>query len=77
VRQPGFDGTSQEVYKASEGQACLMSMSPHVRERVACGEIQVQYCPTEDMLVDLFTRELVKPKHDEICKRLRLVHMGE
>jgi len=44
-----------------------------VRERVARGEIKVQYCPTQDMLADLFTKALAKPKHEEFCGRLGLV----
>jgi hypothetical protein len=35
-----------------------------VRERVAREEIKVLSCPTQDMLPDLFTKVLSKPKHE-------------
>jgi hypothetical protein len=36
-----------------------------VRERMACGEIKVQYFSTEDMVVELFIKAL--SKHEEIA----------
>ena len=37
------------------------------KDRVASGEIKVEYCPTEDMLADLFT----KPLQGELFRKLR------
>jgi hypothetical protein len=44
-----------------------------VRERVARGEIKVEYCPSKDMLADMFTKALPKPQHEEHSKRIGLV----
>jgi hypothetical protein len=35
---------------------------------VARGKIKVQYCPTEDMLVDCFATAMAGPKCEELCK---------
>jgi hypothetical protein len=34
------------------------------------------YCPTQNMLADLFTKVLAKPKHGDFCGRLGLVEVG-
>jgi hypothetical protein len=39
------------------------------------GEINVKYCPTEDMLADLFTKALGSPKHEELCKKLEMLEL--
>ena len=43
-----------------------------IRERVARGEISVEYCPTSDMVADVLTKALVKSKHDKCAQALGL-----
>jgi hypothetical protein len=47
-----------------------------VRERVARGEVKVEYCPSQDMLADMMTKALPKPQHVDHCKRIGLVNVG-
>ena len=43
-----------------------------VRERVARGEIKVAYCSTEDMVADVLTKAVAKPKHERCCRSVSL-----
>ena len=43
-----------------------------VRERVARGEIKVAYCSTEDMVADVLTKAVAKPKHERCCEMMGL-----
>jgi hypothetical protein len=37
------------------------------REKVQSGDIEVQYCATENMLVDVLTTPLVSARHNKLC----------
>jgi len=41
-----------------------------IREKIADGLIEIIYCPTDDMLADLFTKGLPKPKHEGFTKSI-------
>jgi hypothetical protein len=37
------------------------------RERQESGDIDVQYCSTEDMLADVLTKPVAAPRHKKLC----------
>ena len=41
-----------------------------VREKLISNEIKIQYCAMEDNLADILTKALLKPKHEELVKRM-------
>jgi hypothetical protein len=47
-----------------------------VREQVTNGILKLQYCPTEEMIADTFTKPLLKTKFDYFCKRLGLTEVS-
>jgi KUP system potassium uptake protein len=48
-----------------------------VREKVACGAVDLSYCPTERMVADVFTKPLPKEKHVWCMKRLGLTQVED
>ena len=44
----------------------------YIREKVTKGAIKVQYCPTNKMIVDIFTKRLPKPRHEQHVTNLGL-----
>ena len=67
---------NQAAIKVAEG--CASSMG-HVRVRFhfarQCVEeniAQLQYCPTNEMIADMFTKPLAKPKVSQFCQQLNL-----
>jgi hypothetical protein len=44
-----------------------------IRERVDNKEVEVKFCGTDDMVADIFTKGLVKTKHDYLCGKVGLV----
>jgi hypothetical protein len=40
------------------------------REKVESGDIEVQYCATENMLADVLTKPLVSAKHSKLCNAI-------
>jgi hypothetical protein len=75
---------NQELVKTLEAQdfevscadASLFVTHHFVRERVARGEVKVEYCPSQDMLADMMTKALPKPQHVDHYKRIGLVNVG-
>lgn len=47
-----------------------------LREAEANKEIQVDYCPTEEQLADIFTKALPRPKFEELRKMLGITKMS-
>jgi hypothetical protein len=48
-----------------------MSLRYHfVRERVALGMVELKYCPTKDMIANIFTKPLAKEQFDKLRKGL-------
>ncbi|MCO5582710.1 hypothetical protein L7F22_036609 [Adiantum nelumboides] len=45
----------------------------YVKERLSTGEISLAYVPTQDNLVDLFTKALSCDKFEAFCKALGLL----
>ena len=43
-----------------------------IREKLESDEINLEYCPTEDMLADVLTKALAKDRHQRLAKALRL-----
>jgi KUP system potassium uptake protein len=41
-----------------------------VREKVLTSDVRVEYCPTEFMLADVFTKPLAAPRHAMLCKAI-------
>jgi hypothetical protein len=39
-------------------------------EKVDCGDIEVQYCATENMLDDVQTKPLVSARHSKLCNAI-------
>lgn len=44
----------------------------HIREVVNNKEICLEYCPTEEMVADIFTKNLTKAKHNKFMEMLNL-----
>ena len=42
----------------------------HIKEVIKNEQIILRYCPTEDMVADILTKSLAKPKHDKCVKLL-------
>ena len=42
----------------------------YTREAIQCSKINVLYCPTNEMLADVFTKDLPKPKFEELLRSL-------
>ena len=42
----------------------------YVQEAIKNNVINVVYCPTTDMLADIFTKGLSKQSHENLCKNL-------
>jgi len=40
------------------------------REKVESGDIEVQYCATENMLADVLTKPLVSARHSKLCNAI-------
>jgi hypothetical protein len=40
------------------------------REEVESGDIDVQYCATENMLADVLTKPLVSARHIKLCNAI-------
>lgn len=47
-----------------------------IRDQVQSGLIEMQYCPTGDMLADIMTKQLSVPKFEELRLRLRIVDIS-
>jgi lipoate-protein ligase A len=43
-----------------------------VRDRVENGEVQFEYCPTEDMVADVLTKALSKERHHKLINMFGL-----
>jgi hypothetical protein len=39
-------------------------------EKVESGDIEVQYCATENMLADALTKPLVSARHNKLCNAI-------
>jgi hypothetical protein len=44
----------------------------YLQEKVASLEIEFKYCPTEQMLADVLTKALPKPKASILCRSERI-----
>jgi hypothetical protein len=44
------------------------------RETVESGDIEVQYCATENMLPDVLTKPLVSARHNKLCNSIMGLH---
>jgi KUP system potassium uptake protein len=44
------------------------------RETVESGDIEVQYCATENMLADVLTKPLVSARHNKLCNSIMGLH---
>jgi hypothetical protein len=40
------------------------------REKVESGDIEVQYCATENILADVLTKPLVSARHSKLCNAI-------
>ena len=43
-----------------------------LKDKVAKGEIKLEYMPTKDQVADVFTKSLPKEKFDHLCAKLGL-----
>ena len=48
-----------------------------VREQVQKGEIELVYCPTEEMVADQMTKPLAKERHRKLCKMMGIENGNE
>ncbi len=57
------------------GQKCHLDLhiDHYVREAVENGHIMLKYCPTGDMLADLFTRSLAKVRFERFRSAIRVL----
>ncbi|XP_075170114.1 uncharacterized protein LOC142242423 [Haematobia irritans] len=44
----------------------------HVREVIRRKEVELRYCPTEEMIADIMTKNLSKTKHNEFMKLMKM-----
>lgn len=44
----------------------------HIRDVVQSKEVELKYCPTDDMIADIFTKNLPKAKHTNFVNLLNL-----
>jgi hypothetical protein len=49
----------------------------HVRNLVETGEISVQHIPSEDMLVDMFTKSLAYPRFKKFIEMFGVVNVRD
>jgi hypothetical protein len=53
------------------GRIKHMDMRYHLRrENVESGDIEVQYCATENMFADVLTKPLVSARHNKLCNAI-------
>ena len=43
-----------------------------VREKMACGELRLEYVPTEEMVADVMTKALSAPKFSKCIEKMHL-----
>lgn len=43
-----------------------------IREKIEDGIIDMKYCATNDMFVDVLTKALVKDRHHELIQKIRM-----
>ena len=87
LEKQGYKPTSNVIYQDNQsamrmeinGRNSCTGNSRHidiryffVKDRVETGEVQIEYCPTEDMIVDFFT----KPVQGALFKKFRDQVMG-
>ena len=47
-----------------------------IRELVADGVISLEFCGTEKQMADIFTKSLMRSKHEEFRRQLRVCEFG-
>ena len=47
-----------------------------VRDTIESGAIELQYCPTQDMIADIFTKALDKGRFEELRTKLGVINQG-
>ena len=55
------------------GRAKHIDIKYHfIREQVNCGNVKLEYCPTEDMMADMFTKGLSREQFSNFDTKLEL-----
>jgi kynurenine formamidase len=55
----------------TNGRSKHMDVRYHLcREKLEIGDIEVQYCATENMLADVLTKPLVSARHSKLCNTI-------
>jgi hypothetical protein len=69
----------EENGKASSGK-CTRHMNIkyfYITDLIQCNDIQIEYCPTEEMVVDYMTKPLVRAKFEGLCKIIMNSHISQ
>ena len=80
----GFEQTRPTVLYEDNRASIILAQDPqfhqrskhfdvryhYVREKQAEGQIDIKQCPTEEMIADIFTKALAKPRHQKLMRML-------
>ena len=86
VKDLGYNQENYVLYEDNQGAIALTKKPENhartkhidiryhfVRDLVQKKEIEVDYCPTTDMLADIMTKGLSRPRFQDLCNKLGII----